>query len=65
MGLTQAGWTAEALSLEMGREEEVVQQPTPFLPDPQLARPRMGLGRSCQQGRGLAAPPLSLPGHNG
>lgn len=46
----QVGWTAEATSLDMGQEEEGVQQPTPFLPDPQLALPQVGLGRSCQQG---------------
>lgn len=33
-GFSQAGWMAEATSLDMGWEEEGVQKPTPFLPDP-------------------------------
>lgn len=72
MGLTRAGWSAEQTSLDKGQEEGD-QPPTTFLPDPQLALPRTGLGRSCQQEQPsvladwgvLATPPFSLPVLNG
>lgn len=70
-GFSQAGWMAEATSLDMGWEEEGVQKPTPFLPDPswhshgEVWAEAVNRGATASEGWRMLAAPLCLLGHNG